>query len=66
MTEESDTPNEILAAVKEAEAHRKAARSDAPYREKNWHLGKMGVQMGIGSAAVAAAVLFANRPRTKK
>ncbi len=66
MTEESDTPNEILAAVKEAKTHRKAARTDEPYREKNWNLGKIGVQMGIGSAAVAAAVLFANRPRTRK
>jgi hypothetical protein len=59
----SDTtePNEILAAAAEAKAHAEAAAAAVADRAKNWPLAKIGLGVSIGSAAVAAAVLFANR-----
>ena len=59
----SDEPNEILATVAAAKAHEEAGapKAAAARRERNWQLGKIGLGVGIGSAAVAAAVLFANR-----
>jgi hypothetical protein len=56
----SDEPNEILATAAAAKQHREAAKQAKPGR-KGWDLGRIGLGVGIGSAAVAAAVLFANR-----
>ena len=57
----SDAPNEILDAVKAAKAHESAGaeKAKANERARRWQLGKY-VGVGIGSAAVAAALLFAN------
>ena len=51
-----DAPNEILAEVK---AHARAAERAVAAKTKNWPLAKIGLAAGIGSAAIAAAVLFA-------
>jgi hypothetical protein len=56
----SDEPNEILATAAAAKQHEMAAKQ-AKRERKGWDLGKIGLGVGIGSAAVAAAVLFANR-----
>jgi hypothetical protein len=55
---DGDAPNEILAAV---QAHARVAEQAVVERTKNWPLGRIGLGVGIGSAAVAAAVLFARR-----
>lgn len=58
----SDEPNEILAAAaaaKQAKAAAKGAEKDRKVR--GWNLGKIGLGVGIGSAAVAAAVLFTRK-----
>lgn len=54
-------PNEIVAATHEIAARREGAQRDAAERKKRWPLTKIGLGVGIGSAAIAAAVLFANR-----
>ncbi|HVF93495.1 MAG TPA: hypothetical protein VM900_04200 [Sphingomonas sp.] len=55
----ADEPNEILAAVANAKARESgAAKTSDPARKNRWPMRIIGV--GIGSAAVAAAVLFAN------
>lgn len=56
--------NEIVEAARDAKARQDAAKgTEAERRAKRWQLGKIGLGVGIGSAAVAAAVLFANRER---
>ena len=56
--------NEILEASRAAKArHEAAAIKEAEAKAKRWQIGKFGLGVGIGSAAVAAAVLFANRDR---
>ena len=60
----SDEPNEIVAAAKAAKDRQDAAgQAD---KAKNWPVAAFGVGLGIGSAAVAAAMLFANRQRSRK
>ena len=60
-----DTPNEILEAAARAKAAKEgAAQADQRMRKKQ--LARLGLSVGIGSAAVAAAVLFANRSRSGK
>ena len=59
---ENDTPNEILAAAKEAKLHAEAAAKATVEKAKTWPLAKIGLGVGIGSAAIAGAVLF-NRSR---
>lgn len=55
----TDEPNEILAEVANAKARKAGAAESAERAHKNrWPMRIIGV--GIGSAAVAAAVLFAN------
>ncbi|WP_445193704.1 hypothetical protein ACT009_07460 [Sphingomonas sp. Tas61C01] len=55
----ADEPNEILEAVAAAKARETAAATTAdPATRSRWPMRIIGV--GIGSAAVAAAVLFAN------
>jgi hypothetical protein len=59
-----DTPeqNEILAAAKDAKAARERATAAEPAAKGNkLPLAKIGVAAGLGSAALAAAVLFAQR-----
>lgn len=58
---DSDAPNEILQTVKAAKAHESAGadKVKARHKARRWQLGGI-VGVGIGSAAVAAALLFAN------
>jgi len=62
---DDDAPNEILAAAKEAKLHAEAAAKATVEKAKTWPLAKIGLGVGIGSAAIAGAVLF-NRSRTQK
>lgn len=55
---DADAPNEILDAVK---AHARVAERAVADKAKSWPLARIGLGVGIGSAAVAAAVLFARR-----
>ena len=60
----ADEPNEILAAVADAKARKDAAAgTHDPATKSRWPMRIIGV--GIGSAAVAAAVLFANSGKKK-
>jgi len=60
----SDQPNEILEAAAAAKAQQDAAAGTKdPARSSRWPMRIIGV--GIGSAAVAAAVLFANSGKNK-
>jgi hypothetical protein len=56
--EHDDAPNEIVAAAK---AHALVAARAKEDRTRRWPLAKIGLAAGIGSAAVAAAVLYAQR-----
>jgi hypothetical protein len=58
---DSDTPNEILAAAKEAKLQAEAVAKAAAEKSKSWPLAKIGLGVSIGSASIAGAVLFANR-----
>ncbi len=58
-----DQPNEILAAAAEAKQQAEAAAGALARKASHWPLAKIGLGVGIGSAAVAAAVLFAGRTR---
>ena len=60
---DSDTPNEILAAAKEAKLQAEAVAHNVVEKTKSWPLAKIGLGVGIGSAAIAGAVLFANRKK---
>jgi hypothetical protein len=60
----ADEPNEILAAVADAKKRKDAATAPDPAEKNKWPMRIIGV--GIGSAAVAAAVLFANSGKTAK
>jgi hypothetical protein len=60
----SNQPNEILEAAAAAKAQQDAAaKSRGAVNRNHWPMRIIGV--GIGSAAVAAAVLFANSGRKK-
>ncbi len=58
MSEES--PNEIVAAAQDAKARAERA---AKGKKGQWPLKAIGLGVGIGSAAVAAAMLYANRDK---
>lgn len=64
-----DAPNEILAAAKEAKDHAVAAAEatadSIKDKTRNWPMGKIGLGVGIGSAAIAAAVLYGTRNKSK-
>ena len=62
----TDQPNEILAAAKEAKDHGEAAAKAVADSAKSWPLAKIGLAAGIGSAAIAGAVLFAGRDKKRK
>ena len=68
QTDAGDTPNEILAAVSDAARGKAAAlkAKNVKARGKSWPLATIGLAAGIGSAAVAGAVLFARRDRGAK
>ncbi|MDR6788109.1 anti-sigma-K factor RskA [Sphingomonas sp. BE138] len=57
-----EQPNEILATAAAAKAHEEAGAPGAAahQRKGHWNPAKTWLGVGIGSAAVAAAVLFAN------
>ncbi len=58
----SDQPNEILAAAAAAKQREVAAEgAKRAERQRRWNLGQIGLGVGIGSAAVAAAVLFTRK-----
>lgn len=61
----SDEPNEIVAAAAAAKAHKDAGapKAAAAQRASHWPLTRIGLGVGIGSAAVAAAVLYARGRR---
>ncbi len=60
----TETPNEIVAETLVAKGQRAAAAAmDAAAKAKRWPLTTIG--LGIGSAAVVAALLYANRHRKK-
>lgn len=61
-----DTPNEILAAAKDAKDAALAAAEEVAKRAKSWPIARISLGVGIGSAAVAAAVMFATRDRDAK
>ena len=54
--------NEILAAAKDAKARKANAKSAT--ESGQWPLKAIGLGVGIGSAAVAAALLYVNRDKT--
>jgi len=57
--------NEIVEAARGAQARRAAAEKAADEaRARRWRIGQIGLGVGIGSAAVAAAVMFASRDRS--
>ncbi|HET9509846.1 MAG TPA: hypothetical protein VFO80_01740 [Sphingomonas sp.] len=61
MAEEHPT-NEIVAAAQDAKARlEKAARRGKD--KGQWPLKAIGLGVGIGSAAVAAAMLYSNRDK---
>jgi hypothetical protein len=62
----NDTPNEILAAAKDAKEAAVAAAEAVAKRTQSWPIAKISLGVGIGSAAVAAAVMFATRDRDTK
>ena len=64
----TDAPeeNEIMAAAREAKAHKDAAATTPdPGKLSNWGIAAIGVA-GIGSAALTAALLYANREKGGK
>lgn len=57
-TPDDDSPNEIVAAAK---AHALVAAQAAKDKAQRWPIATISLAAGIGSAAVAAAVLYARR-----
>lgn len=63
-TDSDEIANEITAAARIArETAERAEGTPKPGEGKKWPLGKIGI--GIGSAALAAAVIYAARNRKK-
>lgn len=63
-TDDQESTNEIIAETLAAKQQRAAAAATAEWaRAKRWPLATIG--LGIGSAAVVAALLYANRHRKK-
>lgn len=63
---EDDAPNEILAAARDAKETAVAAAEAVAKQAKNWPIARISLGVGIGSAAIAAAVMFATRERDGK
>ena len=68
MTEHRDatSPNEIVAAVDEVRSRSAAARRGATDKLRTWPLARIGLGVGIGSAAIAGAVLYASRQKREE
>lgn len=63
-TDDQDDTNEIIAATRAAREQREAADAAADAgKAKSWPIATIG--LGIGSAAIVAALLYANRNRKK-
>lgn len=63
-TDTDDIANEITAAARQArETAERALGTPQPGEGRKWPIKKIGI--GIGSAALAAAVLYAARNRQK-
>lgn len=61
-TEDTTDTNEIIAAAKDAKEARERATAPEPRATaKKLPVGTIGVGLGIGSAALAAALLYARR-----
>ena len=59
--------NEVEAACQDAKRVREAAAETADTdRPKRWPAVPISIGVGIGSAALTAALLYANRSRTKR
>ncbi|KQN25591.1 hypothetical protein ASE86_05085 [Sphingomonas sp. Leaf33] len=58
-----DITNEIVAAAKDAKERTEKAIAKVKPKD-GWPLKAIGLGVGIGSAAVAAAMLYANRDRS--
>lgn len=62
----SEETNEILAAAKDAKARQERVKAKDD-KGANWStLGAIGLGVGIGSAALAAALLYGGRGRDKR
>ena len=57
--------NEIEAAAHDAKRLRDAADA-RDKRTGDWPVAQIAIGVGVGSAALAAALLYASRPRRKK
>jgi hypothetical protein len=68
VTADTSKPdNEILEAAKAAKRHAdSAAHKPEPGKSGHWNAAAITVGVGIGSAAIAAALLYANRGMSKK
>lgn len=61
-TDDSSATNEILAAAKDAkEARERATMPEPADKAKKLPIGTIGVGIGVGSAALAAALLYSRR-----
>ena len=64
MTDQPEEENEIMATVRAAKERQKAAEgTPEPAKLSKWGMAALGA--GIGSAAVAAALLYANRNKKR-
>jgi hypothetical protein len=66
LDQNDDCPNEITAAARDAREHDVAAAplKEAHRKRNRWPIASIG--FGIGSAALGAAMLYADRNRSKK
>jgi len=55
--------NEIAAAAHEHKRVREAADASSKGKRGDWPLLPIGIGVGVGSAALVAALLYANRSR---
>lgn len=62
----SDETNEILAAARDAKARKERAKGRDDMKTNWTTVGAIGLGVGIGSAALAAALLYGGRGRTKR
>lgn len=58
--------NEVTAAANEAKRVREAADARKAEGQGQWPVGPIGIGLGIGSAAIAAALLYVNHSRRKR
>ncbi|WP_119037069.1 hypothetical protein [Hephaestia caeni] len=61
-----DCPNEITAAARDAREHDEAAApaKAAHHKRRRWPVASIGI--GLGSAALTAALMYAGRNRDRK